>query len=132
MDKEIFQREISNRFLQIRQSLYDGNNQKMASDMGVDRNSLSGMCNGSRNIGITDVLRLLETIPDVDANWLLMGRIPKSYSSKPEEEVFDMVAEDSTPYGIPEGTPPFFQTLLQKQQETISRMSKIIDKLSEK
>jgi len=132
MDKEVFHREISNRFLQIRQSLYGGNNRKMASDMGVEENSLSAMCNGSRNIGITDVLRLLETIPDVDANWLLMGRIPKSYSSKPEEEVFDMVAEDSTPYGIPEGTPPFFQTLLQKQQETISRMSKIIDKLSEK
>lgn len=132
MEKEVFQSQISGRFLQIRESLYGGNNRKMASDMGVNENILSGMCCGSRIIGLTDILRLLESIPEVDANWLLLGRrhTPRPYDFN-EDDLLSIVASESPePYGLPKDTPQAVRLLIQKQQDTINHLSSTVDKLS--
>ena len=101
MEKEDFQVEILERFLQIRRKFYDDSNRKMASAIGENEKNLSSMLCGSRNIGLTSILKLLNANPEIDANWLL-GRIP-SPEPKPnaaEEETAPMVAaEDLEPFG---------------------------------
>lgn len=105
MEKEDFQQQIASRFRQIRRNLYGDNNRKMASEIGEEERILSAMCVGSRNIGLTVILKLLAANPDIDANWLLTGRIPKAdalpYKNDEEETLMSMVAEPPAEYGNP-------------------------------
>jgi hypothetical protein len=103
MEKEDFQVEILERFLQIRRKFYDDSNRKMASAIGENEKNLSSMLCGSRNIGLTSILKLLNANPEIDANWLL-GRIPspepKPYTHDEEETSSLVAAEEPEPYGI--------------------------------
>jgi len=85
MEKVDFQVDIANRFLQIRRNLYGDNNRKMALLIGEDERVVSAICTGKRAPGLTTLLKLLNQNPQVDANWLLVGRIPNS--SMPVHEV---------------------------------------------
>lgn len=102
MEKEDFQQQIAQRFLQIRRNLYDDNNRKMASEIGEEERILSAMCTGSRNIGLTVILKLLYTNPDIDANWLLTGRIPRASvlpCKNDEESLMAPVTDEPAEYG---------------------------------
>ena len=139
MEKEDFQVEILERFLQIRRKFYDDSNRKMASAIGENEKNLSSMLCGSRNIGLTSILKLLNANPEIDANWLL-GRIPspepKPYAA--EEETAPMVAAMETePYGRPKADyVPWsrydaaqqeigaLRTRLEQSAETVARLLK--------
>lgn len=98
MAKEDFLYLIATRFSHIREKFYGGNNRKFAIAIGENENILSAMCSGSRNIGLTTILKVLDAHPDIDANWLL-GRIPSPESkpySRDEEETAPMVAAEES------------------------------------
>ena len=104
MAKEDFLYLIATRFSHIREKFYGGNNRKFAIAIGENENILSAMCSGSRNIGLTTILKVLDAHPDIDANWLL-GRIPspepKPYTHDEEEATSLVAAEEAEPYGRP-------------------------------
>lgn len=65
---------LSSRILQIRQTLFENNNRVFSDKIGVNEQALSQICSGKRNAGIEVIQRITETIPEVDANWLLTGK----------------------------------------------------------
>ena len=65
--------QINERFNQIRDSFFDGDNKLFAAKIGEKEQNLSSICTGSRSVGLATIMKLLRSIPDVDANWLLMG-----------------------------------------------------------
>lgn len=46
--------------------------------LGVQRSSLSHILNGRNNPSLDFITRLLDNFPNVDANWLVTGKEPKS------------------------------------------------------
>ena len=104
----------------------------MASEIGEDEKIVSSICNKTRALGITTLLKLLLANPDIDANWLLVGRRHTSLSYELNVDgFFNLVAsEGSEPYGIPKDTPQSVRALIQKQQETIHHLSATIDRLT--
>ena len=95
MEKEDFQVQIADRFLQIRRNLYGDNNRKMALQICEDERVVSAICTGKRAPGLTTLLKLLSNNPQVDANWLLIGRVPNNTALTQQEETashVDMVS----------------------------------------
>ena len=105
MDKVDFQVNIADRFLQIRRDLYGDNNKKMAYEIGEDERVVSAICTGKRAPGLTTLLKLVASNPQVDANWLLVGRVPRAdvrpYRADESEELASIVAEPPAEYGNP-------------------------------
>lgn len=97
---------IGIRFRQIRDDLYEGKNRKMGFEIGEDEGVISSICGGTRPIGLTTILKLVNANSAVDATWLLTGRIPRA-DSKPyaaEEESAPLIAAEEPepyPYGRP-------------------------------
>lgn len=67
------QTEIANRFLQIRKDLFGENNREMSNAIGEDERIVSAICNRTRPLGQSTLMKLLLGIPTIDANWLLTG-----------------------------------------------------------
>lgn len=139
MEKEDFQVEILERFLQIRRKFYDDSNRKMASAIGENEKNLSSMLCGSRNIGLTSILKLLNANPEIDANWLLTGRIPRPTTKlyeKNEERAVLMASEPKVPYGSKTDTVSWerydaaqqeigsLRTRLEQSAESVARLLK--------
>ena len=72
--EEVQKAELSNRIWQIRQSLFDDNNRVYSQKICVNEQALSQICSGKRNAGIEIVQRILENIPEISPDWLLLGR----------------------------------------------------------
>ena len=120
------------RISQIRQTLFDNNNRAFSDIVEINEQSLSQICSGKRNAGIDVVQKISEKMPELNANWLLTGRgtmlvAPSSsvnISSSPQATVNNGDMKVDLPVGIVD--------LLAGQQETINRLSKIIENLSYK
>ena len=70
IDKEA---DFMNRFLQIRRDLFGGNNLKFAERICENDKIVSSICCGSRPAGLTTIQKIVDNIPEIDANWLMRG-----------------------------------------------------------
>lgn len=65
--------DLNKRVLQIRQTFFDDNNRIYSDRIEVNEQALSQICSGKRNAGIDIVQRIVDNMPNIDANWLLTG-----------------------------------------------------------
>ena len=129
MDEEITTKkaELNDRIKQIRLVLFDDNNRKFASEIGEIEQTMSQICLNKRNAGLEIVQKILNSLPEIDANWLLRGKgnmtIDRSGKS--------VSVQDSPQATISNGdmainAPAELLNLLTSQQETIKRLTEII------
>jgi hypothetical protein len=129
MDEEntIKKAELNDRIKQIRLVLFDDNNRKFASEIGEIEQTMSQICLNKRNAGLEIVQKILNNLPEIDANWLLRGKgnmtIDRSGKS--------VSVQDSPQATISNGdmainAPAELLNLLTSQQETIKRLTEII------
>ena len=115
--------ELNDRIKQIRFILYGDNNRKFAYEIGVIEQTISQICMNKRNAGLEIVQKILDNLPEIDANWLLRGRgnmtIDRSGKSVSVQELIsngDMAIN----------APAELLNLLISQQETIKRLTEIL------
>lgn len=65
--------DLNKRVLQIRKTFFDDNNRIYSDRIEVNEQALSQICSGKRNAGIDIVQRIVDNMPNIDANWLLTG-----------------------------------------------------------
>ena len=118
---------LNDRIKQIRSFLFDDNNRKFATEIGENEQTMSQICLNKRNAGLEIVQKILNGLPEIDANWLLRGKgnmtIDRSGKS--------VSVQDSPQATISNGdmeinVPVELLTLLANQQETIKRLTEII------
>lgn len=67
--------DLRSRFLQIcRQYFRDDTFKEMSDKIGENDKVLNAICNGSRELGLSTIVRLCRSTPDIDINWLISGR----------------------------------------------------------
>lgn len=66
--------ELNDRIKQIRSILFDDNNRKFAAEIGEIEQTMSQICLNKRNAGLEIIQKILDNLPEVDANWLLRGK----------------------------------------------------------
>lgn len=64
---------IQNRIKDIRAELFEDSNVKFANAVGEKNNTTSNWINPERKIGLDVINKILQAIPNLDANWLLTG-----------------------------------------------------------
>ena len=125
--EEQIKAELSDRISQIRQTFCEDNNREFSELINVNEQTLSQICSGKRNAGLEIVQRILDNLPEIDANWLLRGKgnmtIDRSGKS--------VSVQDSPQATISNGdmainAPAELLNLLTSQQETIKRLTEII------
>lgn len=126
-DNTLKKAELNDRIKQIRLVLFDDNNRKFASEIGEIEQTMSQICLNKRNAGLEIVQKILNSLPEIDANWLLRGKgnmtIDRSGKS--------LSVQDSPQATISNGdmainAPAELLNLLTSQQETIKRLTEII------
>lgn len=92
--------EINDRFLQIRREMFRDNNTEFAQRIGEDDRVVSAICRKSRSAGQTTILKLLQSMPEIDANWLLtgFGSMTRSFNRENKQSVGDIT--HSTAVGV--------------------------------
>lgn len=65
--------KINDRFLQVME-YYNQSPSKFADELGVIRSSISHIISGRNKPGLDLIQKLLTTFPEVDADWLLLGK----------------------------------------------------------
>lgn len=123
---------INERFNQIRDSFFDGDNKLFAAKIGEKEQNLSSICTGSRSVGLATIMKLLRSIPDVDANWLLMG---DGNMLKPRQSVGNIT--DSKVIGVnvngsgiiinPDHSERIIQAIEKQQKQNESFLQKLSD-----
>lgn len=131
--EEQIKAELSDRISQIRQTFCEDNNREFSELINVNEQTLSQICSGKRNAGLEIVQRILDNLPEIDANWLLRGKgnmtIDRSGKS--------LSVSDSPQATVSNGdmainAPAELLNLLTSQQETINRLTGIIENMSNK
>ena len=127
--KEDLLPQIAERFLQIRRKLFGDNNREMSSKIGEDERVVSAICTGKRSAGLSTIIKLLDAVPDIDANWLLFGR-----GSMIRKELASVNVSDSpqTTVNSTISAPVELVALLNSQQATIKILSETLKSLSER
>lgn len=125
--EEQIKAELSDRISQILQTFCEDNNREFSELINVNEQALSQICSGKRNAGLEIVQKILDNLPEIDANWLLRGKgnmtIDRSGKS--------LSVQDSPQATISNGdmainAPTELLNLLTSQQETIKRLTEII------
>lgn len=145
------------RFDEIREVLFNGFNRAFAEKTGIHPNTMSGMCNGSSPIGITNILKVLNNIPEINARWLMTGEgkmlnegaVVDSYNPKHKVhsnghsnigdiqgpqvfgDLLERGAKKNTGAMADERAMAFIQELadtINKQTDTINKQTEIINK----
>lgn len=125
--EEQIKAELSDRISQIRQTFCEDNNREFSELINVNEQALSQICSGKRNAGLEIVQKILDNLPEIDANWLLRGKgnmtIDRSGKS--------VSVQDSPQATISNGdmainAPTELLNLLTSQQDTIKRLTEII------
>lgn len=119
--------QINERFSQIREFFCSGDNKLFASKIGEKEQNLSSICTGSRPVGLTSIMKLLVAIPEVDANWLLLGK----GDMVKKKQGRNLKVTDSPQATVSNGdmsvnAPKELLALLTSQQETIKKLTEII------
>lgn len=121
--------ELNDRIKQIRLVLFDDNNRKFASEIGENEQTMSQICLNKRNAGLEIVQKILNNLPEIDANWLLRGKgnmtIDRSGKSV---SVQDLPQATISNGDMAINAPTELLNLLTSQQETIKRLTEIIAK----
>lgn len=122
--------QINERFSQIREFFCSGDNKLFASKIGEKEQNLSSICTGSRPVGLTSIMKLLVAIPEVDANWLLLGK----GDMVKKKQGRNLKVTDSPQATVSNGdmsinAPKELLALLVSQQETIKQQSETIKDL---
>lgn len=118
---------LNNRINQIRSSLFDDNNRKFASAIGKNEQTMSQICLNKRNAGLEIVQKILDNLPEIDANWLLRGKGNMTIDrSDKNVSVHDSQKTTISNGGMAINVPAELLNLLTSQQETIKRMTEII------
>lgn len=68
--------KIAERIKTIREEIFGGSNNKFADALGIAQNSLSAICNAKTAVGLTNILRIVNKIQEVEPRWLLTGNGP--------------------------------------------------------
>lgn len=125
--EEQIKAKLNDRISQIRQIFCEDNNREFSELINVNEQALSQICSGKRNAGLEIVQKILDNLPEIDANWLLRGKgnmtIDRSGKS--------VSVQDSPQATISNGdmainAPAELLNLLTSQQETIKRLTEII------
>lgn len=66
--------DLCQRISQIRQTFFNDNNRHFSEKITVNEQALSQICSGKRNAGIEIIQKILDNMPEINANWLLLGR----------------------------------------------------------
>ena len=72
--EEQIKAELNDRISQIRQTFCEDNNREFSELINVNEQALSQICSGKRNAGLEIVQKILDNLPEIDANWLLRGK----------------------------------------------------------
>lgn len=123
--------QINERFSQIREYFCSGDNKLFASKIGEKEQNLSSICTGSRPVGLTSIMKLLKAIPEVDANWLLLGKgemVKKKYSRNLNVSFSPQATVSNGDMSINNNDAIFL--LLDKQQETIRHLTSLVSELT--
>lgn len=127
--EEQIKAELSDRISQIRQTFCEDNNREFSELINVNEQTLSQICSGKRNAGLEIVQRILDNLPEIDANWLLRGKgnmtIDRSGKSV---SVLDSPQATISNGDMAINTPTELLNLLTSQQDTIKRLTEIIAK----
>lgn len=129
--------DINRRIKIIRQTFFDDNNRDFSSAIGVNEQTLSQICSGNRNAGIEVVKKIVENIPDINANWIISGTGP---ISRNEQSVGNIT--DSSVAGVNVNGENIYiqdvkdlvrviesyQKTVEKHQEQVDRLITIIEK----
>ena len=119
--------ELNDRINQIRSLLFDDNNRKFASAIGKNEQTISQICLNKRNAGLEIVQKILDNMPEVDANWLLRGKGNMLIERKSKVvQVQDSSQTTVSNWDMANGAPAKLLTLLNEQQETIKKLTEII------
>lgn len=125
--EEQIKAKLNDRISQLRQTFCEDNNREFSELINVNEQALSQICSGKRNAGLEIVQKILDNLPEIDANWLLRGKgnmtIDRSGKS--------VSVQDSPQATISNGdmainAPAELLALLTSQQETIKRLTEII------
>lgn len=65
--------DLGSRIKIIRQTFFDDNNRLFSDKIGESEQTLSQICSGNRYGGLAIVQKILDNIPEINANWLLTG-----------------------------------------------------------
>ena len=119
--------QINERFSQIREFFCSGDNKLFASKIGEKEQNLSSICTGSRPVGLTSIMKLLVAIPEVDANWLLLGK----GDMVKKKQGRNLKVTDSPQATVSNGdmsinAPAELLALLTSQQETIKKLTDLL------
>lgn len=125
--EEQIKAELSDRISQIRQTFCEDNNREFSELINVNEQALSQICSGKRNAGLEIVQKILDNLPEIDANWLLRGKgnmtIDRSGKSV---SVLDSPQATISNGDMAINAPAELLNLLTSQQETIKRLTEII------
>lgn len=119
--------QINERFSQIREFFCSGDNKLFASKIGEKEQNLSSICTGSRPVGLTSIMKLLVAIPEVDANWLLLGK----GDMVKKKQGRNLKVTDSPQATVSNGdmsvnAPKELLALLTSQQDTIKKLTDLL------
>lgn len=125
--EEQIKAELSDRISQIRQTFCEDNNREFSELINVNEQALSQICSGKRNAGLEIVQKILDNLPEIDANWLLRGKGNMTIDRSGKL----VSVQDSPQATISNGdmainAPAELLNLLTSQQETIKRLTEII------
>ena len=118
---------LNDRIKQIRSFLFDDNNRKFSSEIGENEQTMSQICSNKRNAGLEIVQKILNNLPEVDANWLLRGKGNMLIERKRKVvQVPDSPQATISNENMANNAPADLLTLLNEQQTTIKRLTEII------
>lgn len=124
---------LGRRISQIRQTFFNDNNRAYSEKIDVNEQALSQICSGKRNAGIEIVQKIIDHMPEIDANWLLSGH---GEMTRNEQRVGDI--SNSTVSGVNVSgndiqiNPDAYNTLLtivERHQQETQKFQEQIDRL---
>lgn len=81
--KKVF---LCRRIMQIRQTFFKDNNRLFSKKVDINEQTLSQICSGKRNAGIEIVQKIIDNMPEINANWLISGVGAMEYGQTQIEE----------------------------------------------
>lgn len=76
---------LRGQFLQICRDYFEGSTYvDIGKKIGENDKIISAICTGSRELGLTTIIRLLKSTPEINANWLLVGHGEMTNTPRPK------------------------------------------------
>ena len=126
--------ELGGRILQIRRLFFDNNNRRFAEKIGENEKTLSQICSGDRYGGQAVIQKILDNMPEINANWLMTGL---GEMTKNEQRVGDIKNSNVTGVNVHGQdivvNPPIdindILSIVEKHQKSVEKFQEQIDRL---